>query len=47
MNQRTAKLIARYASRTNTKARQLKREWNALARQEKTKRRIKMKEVVH
>jgi hypothetical protein len=46
MNQRTAKLIASYAARTSAKERQLKREWQALSRQQKTKRRLTMKETV-
>ena len=46
MNQRTAKLIASYASRTNAKKRQIKRDWQTLSHAEKTKRRIKMTETV-
>ena len=46
MNARTAKLISRYASRTNQKDRAVKREWNALSRREKTTRRRTMKAAV-
>jgi len=46
MNARTAKLISRYASRTSQKSRAVKREWNALSRQEKTRRRRTMKAAV-
>jgi hypothetical protein len=46
MNARTAKLISRYASRTNQKDRALKRDWNALNRREKTRRRRSMKAAV-
>jgi len=46
MNQRTAKLIASYASRTNAKKRQIKRDWQTLSRAEKAERRIKMKGIV-
>jgi hypothetical protein len=43
MNARTAKLLTRYASRTQAKPRALKREWQSLSHQEKTRRRVKMK----
>jgi hypothetical protein len=46
MNQKTAKLIQSYASKTSAKARQLKREWQALSRVEKTRRRVTMKEAI-
>jgi hypothetical protein len=46
MNQRTAKLLARYASRTGTKPRGLKREWQSLSRRDKTARRRTMKSAV-
>jgi hypothetical protein len=46
MNAKTAKLIARYASRTNQKPRAVKRDWNALSRKEKTGRRTAMKAAV-
>ncbi len=46
MNARTAKLISRYASRTNQKPRAVKREWLSLSRNQKTERRVKMKAAV-
>jgi len=46
MNAHTAKLITRYASRTNQKPRAVKREWLTLSRKEKTERRAKMKGAV-
>ncbi len=46
MNNRTAKLISRFASRTNQKPRLVKREWKALSRKERTARRAEMKSAV-
>lgn len=46
MNARTAKLLSRYASRTNQKPRALKREWQILSRKEKAARRRTMKSAV-
>jgi hypothetical protein len=46
MNNRTAKLISRFASRTNQKPRLVKREWKALPRTERSARRAEMKAAV-
>jgi hypothetical protein len=43
VNSRTAKLISRFASRTNQKPRLVKREWKALPRKERAARRAEMK----
>ena len=46
MNERTAKLIARFASRTNQKPRLVKREWKNMTRKERATRRAEMKAAV-
>ena len=46
MNAHTAKLISRYASKAGERPRKVKQEWNALSRQEKARRRAKMKAAV-
>jgi hypothetical protein len=46
MNAKTAKLISRYASRTNQKEKAVKREWNDLSRTDKAERRRTMKTAV-
>jgi hypothetical protein len=46
MNERTAKLITRFASRTNQKPRLVKREWKNLSAKERAKRRAEMKAAV-
>ena len=46
MNEKTAKLISRFASRTNQKPRQVKREWGSLSAKERAKRRAEMRAAV-
>jgi hypothetical protein len=46
MNERTAKLISRFASRTNQKPSQVKREWKSLTAKERAQRRAEMKAAV-
>jgi hypothetical protein len=43
MTAKTAKLISRYASRTNQKEKAVKREWKGLPRTAKAERRRAMK----
>jgi hypothetical protein len=46
MNNRTAKLISRFASRTNQKPRLVKREWKDLPRTGRSDRRAEMKAAI-